>query len=231
MFRSILIIFIFATNALFSQNIKRTAPFSIRGTIGIPRTIGSQMFHTAFNGVYEGSLSGNARLFGNFFAGLGFQSTNFLNSKGLFATKIFIDNSSGTATALQYNTHLNCLGGFLKLGYDKFFDRGYFTFALNTGVFDATYTNVNEDKAIENQPYVSKKFQTIYLEPEASVNFLTDGRLTFSILFSCGAMLKKFDPKAPRFNGVSEVKYATNKMPMTWINIGFGFAVLLGDLK
>jgi hypothetical protein len=231
MYKKLPIIVLLLSFGLSAQTIKRTAPYSLRGSVGIPRTLASGMFRTAFNGVYEVSLSANARIFGNFFVGIGAQNTNFVNNKNVFKTKIFIDNTAGKAVAIAYDTHLNCIGGFMKIGYDKFFEKGYFTFALNTGFMDAKYQNVNPDMAKENQPFAAQKFQSAYLEPEVSVNFLTDGRLTFSMLFCYGSMVKKFDPKAPRFAGVSEVSSKSNKLPMMWVNIGFGFSVLLGDLK
>ena len=106
---------------------QENALFTIRGNIGIPRVISSQMFRTSFAGLYEGNLSLNIKLFGNFFVGIGYQNTQFQNNKFL---KFQYFNAS-----IPYNTRLMCHGTFVKLGYDKFFsDKGYASFNLNSGL-------------------------------------------------------------------------------------------------
>lgn len=220
------------TNA---QVIRRTAPFSIKGFVGIPRTTSSKMFRTAFNGVYEVGLSLNFRTFSNFYAGFGMNNTHFQNNKGLFASRVFIETDPITGKPngkiRPYNTRLNCLGGFIKIGYDQFFEKAYISYALDVGLFSAQYQNVNMTGSPANLPLTSDRFQAPFLQPEITSNFYTDGPLTFSILFSYGIVFKKFDPKAPQFNAIQDISEKSNKLPMSWINIGFGFAVLLGDLK
>jgi hypothetical protein len=188
------------------------------------------MFRTAFNGIYEGNISVNARLFGNFFAGIGYQNSHFQNSKNVFETKIAIDPSGKTASLVAYNTRLDGHGGFIKIGYDKFFEKGYFSYVLNIGYMSCNYNRVIGDTSAANVPFVSQKFGAAYLQPELAVNFLTDGRLTFSILFSYATMFHNFDPKAPRFNHLAEINESKNKYFISWINIGFGFNVLLGKM-
>jgi hypothetical protein len=214
-----------------TQKPKKTAPFSVRGAIGIPRSVSSTMFRTAFNGVYEFNVSANARIFSNFSAGVGFQNTHFQNNKQVFAYKQWIDkNGNSTGAALSYNTRLNANALYVRLGYDKFLEKAFISYVLHAGVMQCEYKNLNGDTTQNNKPLVSALFTTPYLQPEIAVNFLTDGRLTFSILLSYGTMLKRFDPKAPRFNNIAEVSSKNNKYLVSWINIGFGFAILLGDL-
>lgn len=225
-------ILFFLSFSLFCQNPKRNAPFSIRGNIGIPSTISSEMFRTAFGGVYEYNLSVNARLFDNFFVGFGYQNSHFQNKKGLFDHYLFKDpNSDPPGKTVPYNTRLNGHAGFIKLGYDHFFDKGYLSFCLNTGVMACTYQNVNKDTSLANRPYGAVKFNAPYLQPEIAVNFLTDGNLSFSIMLSYATMLYHFDPNAPRFNHIEEVNSKSNSYVMSWINIGFGFNILLGKNK
>jgi hypothetical protein len=217
-----------------AQNLKRTPPFSIKGTVGIPQSIGSSMFHTAFSGVYDVGLSANVRAFSNFNVGLAARNLRFQNNKSVFDNiqSITVTTPTGgqSIIAVSYDTKLNCIGYGIRLGYDQFFEKVYMSYGLETGIFDARYINVNENNAIENLPAVAKKFTSPYVQPDIAANFYADGRLNFSVQLGIGVMTKRFDPKAPRFNGIGQVNSKSNKLPMTWINIGFGFAVLLGDI-
>src|SRR3954469_13327924 len=58
--------------------------FTIRGNLGIPKPLSSQMYTKSFTGVYETNVSFNARLFDNFYAGLGYQNSQFQNNKKVF---------------------------------------------------------------------------------------------------------------------------------------------------
>jgi len=216
---------------LFSQNRdKRSAPFTIRYGIGIPKSVSSQKFRTAFNGVFETNLSVNARLFSNFFVGVGLQYSHFQNNKQVFVYYQAKDPKTGNATGatLSYNTRMIGNSGFLKIGYDQFFEKGFATFALNTGYSVVNYKNVINDSAEANLPFISTTFNAPYLQPEVSLSFMADRSLTFSLLFSYTTMLSKFDPKAPRFNAIGQMRDRSNNYFMSWINIGFGVTVLLG---
>lgn len=206
---------------VFSQKEgQENALFTIRGNIGIPRVIGSQMFRTSFAGLYEGNLSVNVKLFNNFFVGAGYQNTQFQNNKFL---KFQYFNAS-----IPYNTRLLCSGAFVKLGYDKFFsDKGYASFSLNSGLMLNNYFNVNADTSLSNRPYGITDFSAPYVQPEVSINFIVEKHLAFSIMLSHTTMISRFDPKAPRFAQFQEVKDTRNGAYMNWINIGFGFTVLL----
>jgi hypothetical protein len=216
-----------------SQEQKKSAPFTVRGGIGIPRTIISNMFRTAFNGVYEANLSFNKRIFNNFFIGMGYQNSHFQNNKAVFATKVFVDPKSGQATgnSISYNTRLDGHAGFLKVGYDRFFNKGYVSYALNVGYMSCKYLNVNGDTSDANKPLVGPSFGAAYVQPELGINFMTDGRLTFSLLLGYTTMLDHFNPREPRFNQFGEVNEKSNKYFMSWLTIGFGFNILFGDIK
>ena len=199
---------------------QENALFTIRGNIGIPRVISSEMFRTSFAGLYEGNLSLNLKLFNNFFVGVGYQNTQFQNNKFL---KFQYFNAS-----IPYNTRLMCHGTFIKLGYDKFFsDKGYASFNLNSGLMLNNYFNVNADTSAANKPFVLKDFSAPYVQPEASINFIVEKHLSFSLMLSYTTLFYKFDPKAPRFAQFQDIKSTSNKYFMGWINIGFGFHILI----
>jgi hypothetical protein len=206
---------------------KQNAPFTIRGNIGIPRTISSQMFHTCFNGVYEANLSLNARLGGNFFIGIGYQSSGFQNNKRIFT---YYQAPGKIYGSLSYNTRIEAQATFLKLGYDKFFSpTAYMSYGLNGGFMLFNYTHVQLDTNKANQPYGALSSIVPYAQPEMSVNFIVDEKqqMALSIFLSYTTQFARFDPKAPRFNHFEEIKDKHNRYFVSWFNIGFGFSVLI----
>lgn len=222
-----LLSFLLPLLALSQGRDKRSAPFTVRYNIGIQKSIGSQKFRTAFNGVMESNLSINARLFSTFFVGVGYQYSHFQNNKQVFVY-YQVPSSLTTGGSLSYNTRMVGNSGFLKIGYDKFFEKGFATFALNSGYSIVQYNNVVNDSALANQPFVAARFNAPYLQPEISISFMADRSLTFSLMFAYTTMLYKFDPKAPRFNAIDQLRDKKNNYFMNWINIGFGCTVLLG---
>lgn len=215
---------------LFSQQRdKRSAPFSIRYNIGIQKSLTSKKFRTAFDGVFESNLSINTRLFSTFFIGIGYQYTNFQNNKAVFVFYQNKDpNGNPLGASLPYNTRMIGNAGFIKLGYDHFFEKGFVTLSLNSGYSIVNYKNVVNDSSAANLPFRSKTFNAPYLQPEISVSFMADRSLTFSLMLAYTTMFYRFDPSAPRFNAVEEVRNKSNKYFMTWLNIGFGATILLG---
>jgi hypothetical protein len=225
----LIIVFMAPLLMLSQSRDKRSAPYTVRYNIGIQKSISSQKFRTAFNGIFESNISINARLFSTFFVGLGYQYTHFQNNKAVF---VFYQakNPNGTATgaSISYNTRLVGNAPFLKIGYDQFFEKGFATFALNAGYSIMQYNNVINDSAAANMPFPAPKFNASYLQPEVSVSFLADRSLTFSLMLSYTTMLYKFDAKAPRFNAIDQMRDKSNNYFMSWINIGFGVTVLMG---
>jgi len=160
---------------------QENALFTIRGNIGIPRVIGSEMFRTSFAGLYEANLSLNLRLFKNFYLGMGYQNTQFQNNKFL---KFQYFNAS-----IPYNTRLLSSGAFLKVGYDKFFsDKGYACFSVNSGIMFNNYFNVNADTSLANRPYGLTDFTAPSVQPEVSLNFIVEKHLAFSIMLGYTTM-------------------------------------------
>jgi hypothetical protein len=180
------------------------------------------MFRTSFSGVYEADLSVNVRLFGNFFAGLGYQNSHFQNNKFL---KFQYFNAS-----IPYNTRITGHGGFLKLGTDKFFSpTGFMSYALNSGLMQLNYTNVNADTNKLNRPYGPTVLLTPFVQPQMAVNFIVDEKQTMalSIMLSYTTLFSSFDPRSPRFNHFEEISKKSNRYTVSWFNIGFGFTVLI----
>lgn len=204
---------------------KQNARFTLRGNVGIPRAISSSMYRTAFSGLYEGNLSFNMRVAGNFYAGLGYQNSHFQNDKDIFRFEYF-------KVTIPYNTRLNHHCGFLKLGYDKFFSQtGYVSYALNSGLMFSEYLNVNEDTSAKNRPYGEKKFTAPYIQPELSANFIVNEKqnLAFSFMISYTTHFASFNPKSPRFNQFEQISGRQNRYIMSWLTIGFSFHILFKE--
>jgi hypothetical protein len=217
------IVFCFCIVNMASQKRKdQNAPFSIRGTVGIPKSVSSKMFHTAFNGVYEANISVNAKILSSFFVGAGYQNSHFQNNKRVFGL-IQVPGRSE-----PYNTRLICHSAFVKFGYDKVNEKNFVSVAVNGGYMLAGYKNVVPDSSAANFPFPDSKFAAPFIQPEFAVNFMTDDILSFSLLFSYTTVLTKFDPKLPRFNDVERVRESPNNYLMSWINLGFGFNIMLG---
>ena len=220
----VLICTLFCLSGFSQKADQRNALFTVRGNIGIPKAISSNMFRTSFAGLYETNLSLNLRLFDNMYMGIGYQNTHFQNNKFL---KQQIFNAS-----IPYNTRLMGHGVFFKLGYDQFFsEKGYVSYSLNSGYMLCNYLNVNADTTASNRPYPPIKFSAPYLQPEVSVNLIVEGNMCFSFLLSYTTLFSRFDAKAPRFNQFSEIRTASNNYLMSWINFGVGFTVLLNKKK
>jgi hypothetical protein len=203
---------------------QHNAPWTIRGNIGIPKPISSQMYRKSFTGLYEANLSVNLRLFDNMYIGIGYQNTHMQNNKFL---KQQIFNAS-----IPYNTRLMGHGFFFKVGYDQFFsEKAYFSYSLNSGYMLCNYFNVNADTTADNRPYQSFKFNAAYFQPEVSVNMLVEGNMSFSFLLSYTTLVHRFDARSPRFNQFKEIRTASNNYLMSWINFGIGFTVLLNQKK
>jgi len=221
----ILALFLLFTAFCFAQdNIanKQNALVTIRGNMGIPRSISSQMFRTCFSGIYEANVSVNVRLFGRGFIGVGYQNSYFQNNKFL--------KFQYFKASIPYNTRLMGNAGFVKFGMDKFFSpTGYMSYSLNSGLMQVAYLNVNADTNQLNQPYGLQSYITPFVQPEMAVNFIVDEKqkMSLSIFLSYTTLFSTFDPKAPRFNHFEEVSKKNNRYSMSWFNIGFGFSVLI----
>lgn len=213
-----LIFYLLGCIALHSQNDPyRNSPYSIRSTISIPNIVSSQAYRVSFRGVYDGNISLNRTLFSNFYAGVGYYNALFNRAR----REEFDKNNLKT----RQQTH----GGFLKLGYDYFFsERGYYSMSLNTGYAYNFYTGVSRALSDTILPATTNKFNSLFLTPELSANFLTGPKLCFGITLSYVTMLYKYNPRDSYMDGYLNYKKINNRHYMSWINIGFSIHVLIG---
>lgn len=218
--KALIIVILFFTYSSFSQSSKReNTPITVRGIVGIAKTISSEQFRTSFSGLYEANISLNFKVKKYYFVGLGYQSNFFKNGQALSYQYYNV--------SIPYNTQLIGNSGFIKLGYDHFLEKVYMSYALNIGYSYYQYKNVNQDSSLANQPFVGTTFSAPYLQPEFSINFLTDRNVSFSFIMSYTTLFYFYDPKAPRFNQFKEINESSNKAVMGWLNIGFGFNILI----
>lgn len=227
--KAFLISFLFFTSffGLAQETQKENSNVTIRGYIGIPRAVGSKMFSKAFRGIYETSLNVNFKIVKNIFVGLGYFNNLFEANPTVFV-KYKAPSKKGGGTTIPYDTQMSNNGAYIKIGYDKFVtDEIYTTVSLNTGYMFSNYSRVIPDSSTANQPFTKTNFGAIFLQPELSAHFITEKRLSFSLNLGHTTLLKKFDPKAPRFNHVQEIRDKKNNAPMNWLSISFGFAILI----
>jgi len=225
------ILFLFMSVLAYSQKIDKQNPFfTVRGNVGIPRSTGSMMFRQSFTGIYEVNLAAVVRPGKNFVVGLGYQNALFKNVKSIGVIQY---SQGGKTIALSnYNTQIIEHGGFFKMGYDQFVTpTSYLNYSINSGLMFCQYTGVVPDTSIANRPYGETKFFAPYTQPEISMHFIAgeEQLLSFSMMLSYTTLFYKFDPKAPRFNGLPDPPIYTkgNRYFMNWINIGLGFNVLI----
>jgi hypothetical protein len=104
-------------------------------------------------------------------------------------------------------------------------------YAVNMGLIYGHYMNVVVDSSAQNMPFVSKNFLAPYIQPEASINVIVDKHLSFSFLLSYATLIYKYDPKAPEFAAFETVTGKSNRYFMSYLTIGVGFHILLGNSK
>jgi hypothetical protein len=195
----------------------RNSKYTVRGCINIPNIVSSQAYRASYRGIYDANISVNRTLFSNFFAGLGYYNALFNRARREEFDKI------------NLKTKLQIHGAFVKLGYDHFFsERGYYSFALNTGYTSNLYTGVSRSLADTILPATSNRFNSMYLTPEISANFVTGPHLSFGIMLSYSTLLYQYNPRDSYMDGYLNYKKLKNNYFMSWINIGFSIHVLIG---
>ena len=222
-FASVFLIF-FAFQSLSQNKGKEVSDFVIHGNVSIPNPVSSEMYRTAFDGIYEANLVVSKKVAEYFLLGAGYQSVLFQNDERF---KYAYFNAS-----IPYNTRLQDHGLFLRFTYARYSSAKIFLdYSVNAGVSFLNYYNINADTSAVNKPYGAQKFTAPFLQPEFSLNFLVEHNLSFSFNLSYTTLFSNFDPKAPRFNQFEEISVASNNYFMSWINFGFGFNVLLSTKK
>ncbi len=198
--------------------------FAFKAHVGIPKTLTSNMFRTAFNGVFDANVSFNLNLFEHVYMGIGYRHFQFENNK-MFKQILF-------KASIPYNTKLVGHSPFVTLNYHHNLKSNFFlNYGLDYGFVLASYSKINEDTTSFNKPFGLKNFNSHLVQPSISANWMVDQYLAFTVLFSYTTMFSQFDPRAPRFNHFEKINEKSNNYFMSWFTFGFGVNVLFGKLK
>ena len=220
----VLCLILLSFQSLSQNKGKEVSDFVIHGNVSIPNPVSSEMYRTAFDGIYEANFAVSKKVAEYFLIGVGYQSVLFQNDERF---KYAYFNAS-----IPYNTRLQDHGFFFRFTYARYASaKIYLDYSANMGYSVLNYYNINADTSASNQPYGAEKFNAAFFQPEFSLNFLVENNLSFSINLSYTTLFSHFDPRAPRFNQFEEIAGASNKYFMSWINFGFGFNVLLNGKK
>ncbi|MGE0568621.1 MAG: hypothetical protein AB7O73_11785 [Bacteroidia bacterium] len=205
---------------LFSQerrSNKVNKPLTIRAHVGIPRSITSEAFYVSFNGVYELNTTVNYMVVDNFYAGIGYQNSLFVNS-----------NKFRDQIGNDLNTRLETHTPMARFGYDYFIrTNAYLSFALNTGYSYHKFTG-RQCKGYDSLS-TSSKFSSMFVQPEFSANFIVDKFLAFNFMISYNNQLAKYDQSQSCLKYYYDYQKYGDKYIMSWITFGFGVNVLIGS--
>lgn len=188
--------------------------FSIRANVGIPKITSSKQFRNSFSGVITSDASVNYRLFSNFTVGVGYSYTYYKCQK--YFRDPLRDN---------INTNLQTHGGYLKLGYDKFFSpSGFATFSMNMGYSSSAYGSVRykHDSLIGKYP---TSYSNAFVEPMIGIYFIVEPNFAIGGHLSYNYNFVQFNPLEPQFNEWGPPGYVSlsNKWNSSLITLGFGF--------
>jgi hypothetical protein len=202
---------LFISYALSSQ--EKSAPelprFSIRVNVGIPKVVSSKAFRNSFSGVITGDASVNCKLFSDFFVGVGYSYTYYKSQK------YFRDKN--------VNTNMQAQNGYIKLGYDKFFNATSFvTISLNAGY------NFNQYKGIAYTSDTLRgrnptQFTSAFVEPMIGIYKIVDPNFAIGAHLSYNYNFSPFNPSYPVFDKWLNYNNLSNKWNMSMITLGFGF--------
>jgi hypothetical protein len=183
--------------------------FSIRGSVSIPKIVGSQAFRISFLGAYDASLTFNFRLGKQFTIGIGYQNaiftqTSFFKYKGL-------------------DTRLQCNNGLVRLGIDKAVGPKSFTsLSLTSGFGVNQYTAVKAAKDSLNGKYPTF-FTASFIRGEISYNYLASENFAWGVLLAYNMVLASYDPNLNCFATYENFSKYRNKVNMGWISFGINF--------
>jgi hypothetical protein len=219
--KSIIVWFVsfFGLSALAQEDIKVTSlpKFSIRANVGIPKVASSKALRSSFSGVSSLDINLNYKLFGGFFAGIGFNHVYYKSQKHF--REQFI------------NTSMQMQNGYLKIGYDHFFsDRGFATMSLNTGFGSTQFSAIKykNDSLIGKYP---THFTSSFMEPSVALNFLVEPNFAFGAYMSYHYNFSQFNPAYAGFDKWLDYTRISNKWNTSLITIGFGFYYAIGKVN
>ena len=187
---------------------------SIRLNGGVPNPASSQLFRKRMIGIYEANVSVTLRLGKYMYAGLGYKNALFSVSN---RTKF------GNHTKLQTNS------AYARIGYDKYHSGKVFSsIYLNGGYMHGFYTSVTNQ---DTKPH-DLNVRTTFIQPNYSINFFAEERMTLGFYFGYNYMLWQFDPDQINLRDTDPdvSKFSTSGNASYWI-IGLEMYIGLGKLK
>ncbi len=211
---SISFIFIMSCFFCFSQEekvvYKNNLPrFSIRANVAIPKAVTSEVLRHSFAGVLTGDANVNYKLFSGFFVGLGYSYSYYKTQKAFYYQNIY--------------TNMQTHNGYLKLGYDKFFDKNaFYTISLNAGYNYNAFQGIKykNDSLIGKYP---TNFGGGFIEPMFGLYFIVDPNFAIGGHISYNYTFSQFNPAYAGLDKWYEYKGLKNNWSMSAITFGFGF--------
>jgi hypothetical protein len=193
---------------------KMIHPVSIRLNGGVPNSASSELFRKRMIGIYEANISVTLRIGKYMYAGLGFKNALLSVSN---RTKF------GNHTKFQMNS------AYTRIGYDKYHSAKTFSsIYLNTGYMHGFYTSViNQDTKPHNL-----NVRCAFIQPNYSINFFAEERLTLGFYAGYNYMLWQFDPNQINLADTDPDvgKFKTSGNASYWI-IGLEMYIGLGKIK
>jgi len=212
-------LFLFA----FNLSAQDKPVFSMRGSVTIPKNIGSDAWKASFAGIYDGSFTLCFRINKGFFIGAGYQ--NYLFGPQKIFKNVLVNNN---VTGGQWlSTRMQGHNGFIRLGYDQDFiedKKGFYTFALNSGYSYNKYTSVVAPSD-SVQGLMPRDYTCIFFRPEITFNFYAEGlnNVAFGIVFAYNYNLYVYDPDVPCFSSYADFSKYRNRSGQNWFSAGFTF--------
>lgn len=201
-----LIVSLFWVSSLEAQDIVdnfKSIPirYSLRGEGGISRAISPRVLKDNFYPTGDFGLSFQVGLWKGLSAGVIGRFSSFqvdpqrLNI--LTDTTILIDGFSETLPIRTYQNHLNAG---LVLSYDVWADESvFFNFSLSGGMSNTIYTKVRSK--ISSQPKSNYNFQTLFIEPSASIFYVFEDNIGMSFKVSYTYIDRNFRPETLALDG------------------------------
>ncbi|HEY1038289.1 MAG TPA: hypothetical protein VGF30_02740, partial [Bacteroidia bacterium] len=197
-----------------SEPPKSIHPVSIRLNGGVPNPFTSQLFRKRMIGIYEANITAAVRVGKYAYVGIGYTNALF---------------SVSNRTKFANHTKLQMNSGFVRMGYDKYHSGKMFSsLYLNTGYTHAFYTSVvNQDKDPHNLNVLCA-----FLQPNYSINFFAEERMTLGFCFGYKYMLWQFDPEQINMADTDPdiSRFRTSGNASYW-TIGLEMYIGLGKLK
>ncbi|MCX8080690.1 MAG: hypothetical protein N3F09_05575 [Bacteroidia bacterium] len=197
--------------------------FKIRMHGGIPKNVSSRLFLYSFNGEFYGNVQASFYLFSGFYGGIGYQYSQFVNSKEFrdpLKVNLFVRLRSHAAS--------------VRISKDLFTSKNScWVFNFHSGLSYNIYSNrlyLPKDSIIPSPLMVSP-----FIQPEIIYEWKIEKELVFSAGLGWLWLFDKFNASQSsldRYYDPNTLKsYNRNAFPMSWIKFSFGCTVYLGKHK